>query len=84
MLLIPLNLFIFNYLWLVLFCIYRKLKKLAGLFGDILVTILACLPVVSWPYITAALIPMPCCPLDCFNLWNLLPYNSFAKILPRF
>ena len=23
---------------------------------------------------------MPCCPRDCFNRWNLLPYNNLPKI----
>ena len=30
-------------------------------------------PVVSWPYIAAALMPMPCWPRDCFSRWNLDP-----------
>ena len=34
---------------------------------------LAGFPVVSCPYITAAEIPMPCCPLLCFMEWNFEP-----------
>ena len=38
-------------------------------------------PVVSCPYMPAALMPMPCCPRDMRSRWNLEPYSSFAKIL---
>ena len=30
-------------------------------------------PVVSWPYMPAALIPMPCWPRDMRSRWNLEP-----------
>ena len=31
------------------------------------------LPVVSWPYMPAAEMPMPCWPRDCDSLWNFEP-----------
>jgi hypothetical protein len=31
------------------------------------------LPVVSWPYMAAAEMPMPCCPRCCFSTWNFEP-----------
>ena len=31
------------------------------------------LPVVMFPYMTVADIPIPCCPLDCLRAWNLDP-----------
>ncbi len=30
-------------------------------------------PVVMFPYITVAEMPIPCCPLDCLRAWNLDP-----------
>ena len=38
-------------------------------------------PVVSWPYMPAALMPMPCWPRDMRRRWNFEPYSSLAKIL---
>jgi len=38
------------------------------------------LPVVSWPYMPAAEMPMPCWPRDCLRRWNFEPYSSWAKI----
>ena len=40
------------------------------------------LPVVSWPYIPAAEIPIPCWPRLCDSLWNFEPYSSLPKIFP--
>ena len=51
---------------------------------EIRVEIIAERPVVNWPYIIAAEIPIPCCPLDCFPLPNLDPYNSLPKTLGTF
>ena len=31
------------------------------------------LPVVMFPYMTVAEMPIPCCPLDCLRAWNLEP-----------
>ena len=42
--------------------------------------ILTGLPVVSWPYIPAAEMPIPCWPRLMRRRWNLEPYKSFAKI----
>ena len=36
-------------------------------------------PVVSCPYRTTALMPIPCCPLLCRIAWNLEPYSSLPK-----
>ena len=30
-------------------------------------------PVVSWPYMAAAEMPIPCWPRDCLSRWNLEP-----------
>ncbi len=38
------------------------------------------LPVVSMPYMPAALIPMPCWPRLIRSRWNLEPYSSLPKI----
>ena len=40
------------------------------------------LPVVSFPYMPAAEMPMPCCPRLWESLWNFDPYSSWPKILP--
>ena len=37
-------------------------------------------PVVSMPYMPAALMPMPCCPRLIFRRWNFEPYSSLPKI----
>ena len=45
---------------------------------------IADLPVVSCPYIMAAEIPIPCCPLDCLPLPNLEPYRSLPNTFGTF
>ena len=41
--------------------------------------ILTGFPVLNCAYRTDALIPIPCCPLDCFRTWKREPYSNFAK-----
>ncbi len=45
----------------------------AAPFFSVFETMVAGLPVVIWPYITVADMPIPCCPLDCLSEWNREP-----------
>ena len=58
--------------------------RIAKCSSDIRVLIVADLPVVSWPYIIAAEIPIPCCPLDCLPLPKREPYNNLPKTFGTF
>src|SRR5881296_3802230 len=55
-------------------------KKCAGDLALVREVIWTGLPVVSWPYMPAAEMPMPCWPRLMRSRWNLDPYSSFAKI----
>ena len=56
-----------------LFVSMRSSMRCAGFPFPVFDRMMTGLPVVSWPYIPAALMPMPCCPRDCFRRWNFDP-----------
>src|SRR4029453_16904705 len=55
-------------------------KKCAGVRALVREMIWTGLPVVSWPYMPAAEMPMPCWPRLIRSRWNLEPERSLAKI----
>jgi hypothetical protein len=53
----------------------------AGLSGSVFDVIFVGFPVVIWPYMTVAEMPMPCCPLDWRMAWNREPKSKRPKTL---
>ena len=76
---LPLDLLLLQDAGLVLLGVDLHFEVVGGAFSPVREMIFTGLPVVSWPYMPAAEMPMPCWPRLMRKRWNLEPYRSLAK-----